>query len=216
MEDLRYYGDYARFNTASKKDAATLTGADNIVGDIYDISLRVNEGSTVAWIVNKFGADIGFIDDSHIIRELQLCFARSWTVRALLSFVAYTDAPGSGLYWGEVALICNDPHFDDSFSVFAKQVGSMLSDGTRPDVALGTTGVDSVIREHGQWMTHNRRPLPERVEGTVFLKKRTRLSEKVIEQGRSGNKGCYFISVLFIIVVIALLIFGALHLFQIL
>ncbi len=216
MEDLRYYGEYARFNTTSKKDAALLTGADNIVGDSFSISLRADHGSTTAWIVNKFGVSIGFIDGATIIRELQLCFARTWTVRAFLSFVAYTDSPEPGFYWGEVALVCNDPHYNTEFDAFSKKVCSMLADGVRPDVSLGTTGVDSIIRMKGDWMTHNRRPYPKLAGGTVYLKKRARLSEKIIEQGRARNKGCYAISILFICAVCALIVFGILRLTNIL
>ena len=39
MQAERYFGSYARFDTKSKKDAAPLLGADNAVGDAFDIVL---------------------------------------------------------------------------------------------------------------------------------------------------------------------------------
>ena len=52
--ETTYTGFYARFDTPSKKDAAVLLGADNLVGDLFDVEFVTEEGTAVAWMVNRF------------------------------------------------------------------------------------------------------------------------------------------------------------------
>lgn len=40
------------------------------------------------------------------------------------------------------------------------------------------------------------------------MKGRRKMSEKLIEQGRKGNKGCYIVSWIFILAVVALALLG--------
>lgn len=200
MDDLRYFGTYARFDTLSKKDAAPLLGADSLVGDAFTIEIEREERRPVAWIVNKFGAKVGRLDPD-VSRELGICRARGWTMRALLSFVAFTDSPEPGHYWGEVALICNDSHHDNAFDEFSRRVAALMVEGIRPEVDLSQSGIEHVLSSNGEWVTENRHPLPDKMHGTVLLKKQRSLSEKMIEQGRKGNKGCYAISWLFLIII---------------
>ena len=207
MEDLRYYGTYARFDTESKKDAAPLLGADSIVGDAFTIEIQREDRRPAAWIVNKFGSKVGKLDPK-VSRELGICRARGWTMRAFLSFVAFTDTPEPGFYWGEVALICNDSHYDEAFDEFSRHVSQLMADSVRPEVELSASGIDQVISSQGTWMTETRRPLPEKSRGTVILKKHQKFSEKMIEQGRKGNKGCYIVSWAFLLALGALVLFG--------
>ena len=60
--ETTYTGFYARFDTPSKKDAAVLLGADNLVGDLFDVEFVTEEGTAVAWIVNRFGHRVAFLD----------------------------------------------------------------------------------------------------------------------------------------------------------
>ena len=62
MADIPYFGTYARFDTASKKDAAVLLGADNLVGDVFDIEFVTEDGVRTAWMKNRFGAMVGFFE----------------------------------------------------------------------------------------------------------------------------------------------------------
>lgn len=207
MNDLRYFGTYARLNTISKKDAGQLLGADSIVGDFFNIIFEQSDAGIVAWVVNKFDVRIGYLD-SDVSRQLSLCNARSWTIRAILSFVAFTDNPDPGYYWGEVAIICNDTHYDKAVDAFANRVRNLIGEGVRPDINLSTQGIESVLADDGTWMTEARAPFPEKKHGTVILKSRQKLSEKMIEQGRRGNIGCYIVSWVIILAFIAAVAFG--------
>ncbi len=93
MQAERYFGTYARFNTHSKKDAAILLGADNLIGDVFEVVFhRSDNRVSTAWMKNRFGALIGFLD-AELSRQLSILAAREWKLQALLSFVAFTDIP---------------------------------------------------------------------------------------------------------------------------
>ncbi len=202
MQQECYFGTYARFDTASKKEGSLLVGADNLVGDRYDIEFVTADGVTTAWMRNRFGARTGFFDEN-LSRRLAVMKARGWKLQALLSFVAYTDSPEPAHYWGEAAVVAFDLRWDAPFSRFLDQVGRRLGEGVRPQIDLGSQAVRSVIDVDGDWQPAKTVPLPKRAPGTVIMKSRRKLSEKIIELGRSRNIGCYIASWAFIIVVVA-------------
>ncbi|WP_139651399.1 hypothetical protein [Raoultibacter phocaeensis] len=207
MSDIPYFGTYARFSTASKKDAAALIGADNLVGDIFSIEFITEDGVRTAWMKNRFGALMGFFDPG-TSRELSLYEAKGYTLQALLSFVAYSESPDPGEYWGEAAIICYDPNFAEALECFTGNIAARLMDGIRPEVDLGEQGFAKVIESNGTWKPTKTVPFPSKKAGSALLKTRRSMSEKMIEQGRKGNKGCYLISWLFLLALVAGAMFG--------
>ena len=207
MQAERYFGTYARFGTLSKKDAAALLGADNLIGDVFEIVFQTEHGVSTAWMKNRFGGLIGFFDAA-FSRELSVLAARGWKLQALLSFVAFTDHPEPGHYWGQAAVICYDPTLEQAFEPFIASTAQRLSDGVRPEVDLGEQGVEQVVSSNGSWTPKKTVAFPEKETGTVIMKSRRKMSEKLIEQGRKGNKGCYAVSWLFLLLLVALALFG--------
>lgn len=207
MQAERYFGTYEQFNTRSKKDAATLLGADNLIGDVFDIVFQTESGVSIAWMKNRFGKLVGFFDAS-FSRKLSIFVARGWKLQALLSFVAFTDSPEPGHYWGEVAVICFNQDLEPVLTPFIQSTAQRLSDGVRPDVNLGEQAVEQLISSNGSWTPTKTVPFPKKKTGTVIMKSRRKMSEKLIEQGRKGNKGCYLVSWLFLLLLVALILFG--------
>lgn len=184
-------------------------GADNLAGDRFEIVFKNGEEGIVAWLKNRFGALVGYFD-VETSRQLNIQRARDWKLCALLSLVAYTDAPEPGCYWGEMALICYDPHnHEESFERFIENIAKSLADGIRPDIDLGEQAVKQIIDSKGEWVPTQRTPLPERKVGTVIMKKRRSFSENIIEQGREGKRGCYIISWAFIAIIAIAIILAA-------
>ena len=202
-----YFGTYADFQTASKKDAGALLGADNSVGDVCQLAVVQKDGETRAWLENRFGARVGYLDAdvSRTVRTLQ---AEGLETKAVLSFVAFTDHPGDGHYWGQVALICYKPADAEAFDAFVQTVAQRMGQGLRTNVDLGAEGAAKVAESGGTWVPSQTVPLPENGKGTAYLKVRRKITERVIDQGRAGNKGCYVISWAFLLALVALLMFG--------
>lgn len=207
MADIPYFGTYARFDTASKKDAAVLLGADNLVGDVFDIEFVTEDGVRTAWMKNRFGAMVGFFEPG-TSRDLSLCEARGFRMQALLSFIAYSESPEPGEYWGEAAIICYDPKDAEAFECFTGNIATRMMDGIRPEVDLGEQGYAKVVESKGTWKPTKTVSLPSKQAGVAILKTRRSVSEKMIEQGRKGNKGCYILSWVFLLALIAGIIFG--------
>lgn len=210
MDSSDYYSSYARFETTSKKDASVLLGADSLVGDVFEIEFVTENNKRVAWLKNRFGALVGFFDE-HISRELSLLEAREWKLNAILTFVAYSESPPPGLYWGEVILICYARHEEqafDAFENFTQKIASRVAEGMRPDVDLGKQGIQQVIESDGSWSPSTYVSLPKKTGGTALIKTKRSVTEKLVEQGRKGNKGCYFLSWVVLLGAIAGIMFG--------
>ena len=203
--DQSYEGFYARFETLTKGTGSLLMGADNIVGNDYSIEFRTDEGRTVVWLRNKFDAEIGFFD-TEVSRKIQLAHARGQKIRALLSFVAYSDLPDPGLYWGEMAVFCFNPAYEKEMGAFIDRVALRLAEGVRPAINFGSSSVKKIFEEP-DWLPSGTVPLPKKEKGMAVLKDRQSMSEKMIEQGRAKNKGCYVISWIFIILVVIGIVF---------
>ncbi len=207
MATSDYFGSYARFETVSKKEAAVLVGADNLVGDVYGIVFLVEEGVKIAWLKNRFDKFVGHFD-AEVSRRLSLCEAHDMELNAVLSFVAYTESPEPGHYWGEMALVCYTRKNKDAFDAFVRNLAVRIGNGVRPDVDLGEQGVSQVIESGGEWTPAKLIPLPKRSAGTAMIKSRRSASERMIEQARKGNKGCYVLSWAMILAAVAAAIFG--------
>ena len=209
--DQSYEGFYAEYDTPSKKVGSMLMGADSLVGDDLKVDFRTEDGRVVAWLLNKFDAEVGFLDADGS-RKLQLANARGQKIRVLLSFVAYSDTPEPGHYWGEVAVICFNPAYAEEMDAFADRVGARMADGVRPAVNLGSSAVQKIFDEK-DWVPTDTVPLPKKEKGMAVLKDRQSMSEKMIEQGRARNKGCYAVSWAFIVVIVIVIIYFAAHAF---
>lgn len=207
MQAERFFGTYAHFETASKREAAALLGADNLVGDAFEIVFETENGTTVAWLRNRFGGMIGYLD-ADTSRTLQVLSARGWSLHAVLSFVAFSDTPKPGHYWGQVALLCYDTKYEHAFDSFLEHISKRLAAGVRPDISLGEQGIGKVIDSDGAWMPKDTVKLPPKEEGTAIVKDSRKLSEKLIEQSRQGNKGCYAASWAVLLVIVALILFA--------
>ena len=207
MSNDCYFGQYARFETPDKDTGSMLNGADDLVGDPYTIDFRTKDQVSQAWIVNRFGADVGFFDPG-FSRKLSVLAARGWTISASLVYAAYTSQPAPGLYWGQMAVIAYDPKYEQVFSVYWEKVRNRLKEGVHPVIDLDKQQIDLVLQNDGDWIPKKTHSFPKNDEGTVMVKTQLMMSERVVEQGRKGNVGCYIVTVIFWIAVIALIIFG--------
>lgn len=203
----QYFGTYQTFETVSKKDAAVLLGADNLVGDRYTIEIELDGDAHKAWLISRFDQRIGFFD-GNFSRRLSILKANGLELTAILSFVAYTDMPEPGHYWGEMAVIAYNPAHKEAFERFITTVCTRMFDNVRTRVNFDAEGVERIISSGGSWVPEQTVPMPSKKKGTVIMKSKRSLSEKLIEQGRKGNKGCYVVSWAFIIALVAALLFG--------
>lgn len=201
-----YEGYYARFDTPDKAVGSMLMGPDHLVGDDYEVFFKTEEGRVVAWVRNKFGVETGFFDID-TSRKLQLANAREMTIRAVLSYVAYSDEPDPGLYWGQMAVFCFAPRYADEMNSFIDRVAAKIGEGTRPAIDLGSQAVSKVVDDPA-WFPAETMPLPQKEAGMAVLKDHRSMSEKMIEQGRAGNKGCYAVSIAFIVIVAIAIVYA--------
>lgn len=206
-----YAGEYAKF-TALDPKGADFMGADNLVGDCYEVDIRDEDGRYRAYLVNRFGKDVGYLEN-RMVRPTQLALAKDWVVHAYLSFVAFTaatDEEHPGSYWGQMAILCYDPRIAQAMETFEKRLSSKMADGARPQVDFGAQAIDKLLENPESWFPTDKARMPKMGKGSSVVKDHRTPNERLIEQSRKGNKGCYVVSWAFIIVIIALALY-ALH-----
>ena len=202
-----YSGEYAKF-FAVANDGVDFMGADNLVGDKYEIDIRDEAGGYKAYLVNRFGKDIGYLEN-RMVRPVQLAQAKGWKTGAFLSFVAFTqgkDEETPGYYWGQMAVLCYDSKISDAMDAFEGQLSKKMADGGRPQVDFGAQSLEKLLNSPQTWFPTDKAPAPKMEKGSSIVKDHRTPNERLIEESRKGNKGCYVLSYAFIIAVIALFI----------
>lgn len=186
---------YARFVTPSRTVGAALMGANHLVGDVYTLHFELQENHDYrVWLENKFGEKVAFLEQCEVERVLRLN-AKGWNLRAVLCFVALAKEPDS--YWGEVALVGNDPHYNKQFNAFVENLQVLIAQGIRPALNLGEEAAKRVVATNGTWIPTDRDPYPTLDANSVIVKKSKGVSEKLVEAGRNSNAGCWVVTVVF-------------------
>lgn len=198
----QYFGTYQTFEAYSKDAAGILLGADCLIGDIFEVRIELHEGEHRAIMTDKFGHDVALFNPS-FSRKLSVFAAGGLKLKSILSFVAFTEREEGGQYWGEAAVFAYSPLYEESFERFIEGVGLKIQENVRPRIDLGQEGLGKIIESNGNWIPEQSLPLPPKKKRTVIMKDHRTLGDKIIEQGRAKNAGCYFISWAFIIALVA-------------
>lgn len=203
-----YFGQYLRFDTASKRDGAALAGPNVAVGDIGEIRFVLDENKRrIAWLRNPYGQLIGHLSslDSYNLAVIE---AKGWELRYVLSFTAYSEQPEPGCYWGEVALIAYDPRNAGAMETFLKVFAKAVGDGLRPNPELSGDALTQMLADPANWKSTSKVKLPSNGDGTAVLKDHRSVHDKLLDMARSRNVGCYVVSWAFILALVALVVFG--------
>jgi hypothetical protein len=203
-----YSGSYAKFYALDPR-GADFIGADNLVGDKYDIDIRDDGEGYRAYLVNRFGHDVGYLEASEI-RSIQLAQAKGWVSHAFLSFAAFTEGrsenhPSS--YWGEVAILLYDSKISSEMERFEGTLSRKMADGARPRIDFGQQSLDKLLNDPS-WFPTSSVAKPKMGKGSTIVKDHRTPNERMVEQARKGNIGCYIAGWGFIIAIIALIVFG--------
>jgi len=207
MAEIGYFGTYARFSTDDKEEAAQFLTSNNVVGHPFTITSTYEQGERSTWIVNPFGQNMGRLDNA-LGEQVDVLDARGWTTVALLSFVAFSQEPAPGEYWGEVAIISYDPANAAAFEGFVREVGSMMAQGIRPSLNLGQESLRSIVAANGKWKPTGREPLPELGKGEAFVKTEKLAEEHIVDVARRHPKGCSVLSIIFMAALAVAIIFA--------
>ena len=199
-----YFGSYAKFTTLGKNEGAAKAGPDNAIGDIGTIEFQLDDQKrSIAWMKNRFGHMVGQLDPA-MSYTLAVMNAKGWNLHYVLSFVAFTEHPDSdkNSYWGEVAVIAFAPRYGEEFGEFMRTFSLQVADGSRPNPALTNIEVEGILRDPISWKPVMTIDMPRMDANTVIIKNRRSMHDKLLDQGRGKNPGCYAISWLFIFAVL--------------
>ncbi|MCF0231897.1 MAG: hypothetical protein HUJ63_06460, partial [Enterococcus sp.] len=199
-----FFASYVRFFAGEAKNAAYLMGPDNAVGDMLHFETVSTPNALVTEILNRFDKKIGILEpqDSHDIRILE---EKDWQIFGLLDYVAvHTEVKTN--YCAGVLLLAAPNKYSESLENFTMLLSSELSEGKRLDALLSPSEQKEMFANNGEFLPTRRRAL-EKEENFKYLKTEASLKEKIYEQGRQKNPGCYIVSISFLVLIAAGLIF---------
>ena len=207
-----FFAKYARATAQNKEQAAKLLNSDNIIGDCYELKTKIVEGEHKAIALNRFGDSPAFFDED-IAREIDLCKAKGLKTVAYLSLIGFTETNSEAKeakpsnYWADFLIIGYSPAYKDEFETFLNNVSKALSNGKRPDLSINQEEFDKIVDSKGKWFPTKTISAPKKEKGTVILRSRMTARDKVIEQGRNKNIGCYILSWVFLLAVVTGIIY---------
>ena len=204
-----YFAKYVRGFANNKEQAAKLFNSDNIVGDLFQIKTNIKDGKHTSSIYNKFGESPVFFNEE-ISREIEILKSKNMNIVGILSLVGFSEDKSEereSNYWAEFLIIAYPKNYSEEFNNFVNNASKKLSNGTRPDVSLNKQEVEKVISTKGQWFPSKTKKMPKKEKGTVFLRTRKTFKDRIIEQGRKKNIGCYIVSWVFLLLFVTFLIY---------
>ena len=199
MED--YYFKIIKAFPINKEDSGYLLGADNIIGDEYFISFE-NNNDIVAKLTNRFyKTPLQFNHNDS--RELYLIKNKGVNLRAYLSLVGFSEGNGNNNYWAEFFIIGFKKSKLKADTQFFSILSNKLAEGIKPDLNLSKVQIEKFYLDNSFFPSACMKfQKPEK--GTVYLKKRKKLSENFIEMARKRNIGCYIFGWAFLLLFVAL------------
>lgn len=204
MVPLSYRGTYGRFEAQDKTQNTLLLGSDCLIGDELTYSIEHSAQATTVFVSNRFGARVGKLDAA-TAGAVQLALAKGWHVRLLLASVYAKQNGAENLYWGEVYVLTYAPGNESAYDTFCAGVGDMLGEGVRAEIDLAQSSGEKLLESGGSWLPSGRHNAPT-ANGSVLVKSRRSVNEKLVELARRRNPGCMVAGWAFIAVLVVLLL----------
>ncbi len=196
MQELAYFGHYYRFNTTNKRAAPLLLGSDCIIGK--DCVLEYDQDKQMYWICNDYSNQLGYLsyENSH---ELRLAYAEGYRIRCFVTKIAFTESPEGGYYWGELACLGYQAHDEEDIGPFIQRLQKAFAQGVCPDLDLSSEARRQAFDPKTDYLPTKRHHTELPQEKTAILKDQVSFKDRLVEQGRAGNKGCYIASWIFLL-----------------
>ncbi len=201
----KLFGKYCIAKPFDDNCAAKLIGPDNIVGDIYKVTTNLDNDSYISFVTNRFNQSPAFFDEE-TSREIAVCEARGLKMYAILSLVGFSENSKQSKYWGEFALIGFPKSMSNIFDKFIINISKEIREGKRISVDFSDSDYDRIIKTDGCYTPNHRVPLPEKENGTIFLKTSMSFKERLIEHARNRNIGCFIGGWLFLLLFVSIII----------
>ena len=195
------YAKYFQAYPTEKRSAAQLTSSNSLVGASF--SLKPNSKKTEISIINKFGYKTASLnaEDS---KQVQLWLNKGLKVEALLSYVAYNEPKSQ--HFAEFLIIAYPDKDKKAYERFIENISDKLQNAARPDIKLDKFEQNEIVKNKGDVKLKKMLGKPKLEKGCALLKNKIGLMDRIIEAGRQKKIGCYFASILFLLIIIGLLV----------
>lgn len=191
---------YYQVKPASKKQSAQLTSSNSIVGNQF--LLKIDPSKQQVKIENKFNHAVAQLNKKDS-QQIILWKNKGLELKCMLAYVTFCEPKSQHEAY---FLICAYPKkHKDAYDNFIENVSNQLSNGNIPEIKLDKFEQNKIVETKGDFKLTKFLPKPNLEVGTVIVKSKQTLTEKIIEAGRQRKPGCYIASIIFIITVLSLI-----------
>lgn len=183
----------------NKKQSAQLTGSNSIVGNNY--LLKIDSHNQKVLIKNKFDFDVAELNKEDA-KKIILWNNKSYNLVCLLTYVTFCEPKSQ--YCGYFLIAAYPNKNTEAYINFFENVSTQISNGNIPDIKLDKFEQNKIIETNGNFKIKKFLPKPKLEPGTVTIKSKQTLTEKIIEAGRQKKPGCYIASIAFILLLLVL------------
>lgn len=188
---------YYQVKPASKKQSAQLTSPNSIVGNKF--ALKIDPSKQQVTIKNKFDYAVAKLNDDDA-KQIILLKNKRLELTCMLTYVTFCEPKSQH---EACFLICAYPKkHKEAYNNFFENVSEHLSNGNIPDIKLDKFEQNKIVETNGDFKINKFLPKPKLEPGTVTIKAKQSLKEKIIEAGRQKKPGCYIASIAFILLVV--------------
>lgn len=202
MPQARFEGFYGTFTTPDKTVASRILGADVPIGSILHFDFQRDPEKI--WVFDRYNHALGTLDaDSDL--KVRLMHAHNQEIQAVLAAVFFTENENEGTFWAEILIMGYSVSYHKTFNRFVERISGLCIEGIRPDIDLGEQGIAKLL-EDNDWLPTKRIAPRTLSSDTVRVKSKQSFQEKMVEQARAGNKGCFFAGWAFLLALVALVV----------
>lgn len=187
----------------NQKESVTLAGPNSIVGNNFDLRFDIHKKTCS--IINKFNQKVAQVNSKNY-DELVLLYNKQFCFRCILTYVAYKDVNG-GKRFGEFLIISFNNKDKQNFSNFCSIIQNKIAHASRPEISLDDFEYKKICETNGSWQPKKFLKWTKLDKNTAIIKNKISFIERLIEAARNKNPGCYFFTILFLLIIIAIIVF---------
>lgn len=194
------YTKYIQAKPANKIQAAQLTSSNSVVGNFFNLEYDKEIKQII--IFNKYKYPVAQLsaEDS---KKIYLQINKENIIKCMLAYVTYCQP--KNCHYATFLFIAYPKQYKKAYNNFTNLIKSKIEQGIYPQINIEKYEHNQIIKKNGNFRIQ-KNIKPDLKSGTVIVKDKISFTEKLIEEARNKNKGCYFASIVFLLTLAAFII----------
>lgn len=206
--DEKYFATYCRLDHESAEATCKVSSGSVFIG--RELSFKREDyidergkDRCRGVISNHMGKVVGFLPEICARRVCDLA-SSGWIVRVASWALMYNSTDKR--YYVEAAIIAYEPQYADKLNAFVEGCFDRMGNGERPDIRLSPKQFELALANPDFYKSLKTTGRPKAKKNEAYYKDSRSAAEKMAIEGSKNNPGCWAGTILFYVVLIAIVI----------